>query len=189
MEARNSTSTDRRRRLDRRRRDFPSFGETDRRTKAGRRQVSLRRRTDPPGTDSAVAHKLLPANGHRFLSPLRVVARVESEFAYVETDEAEGGRRVREIMGRLRKGHRSQHARADDPRLDHLEKVKDGAVHLRFGDDPSSEIEYLSFTVIPGEPLIVECESPEHAQAAEPLLKRCAKALGYSIIRHTAFGE
>jgi hypothetical protein len=47
-------------------------------------------------------------------------------------------------------------------------------------------MEHLSMTVIPGEPLIVKFESEEHAAAAQALLKRCAKALGYSIIRPSA---
>lgn len=182
METRNGAGTDRRRRLDRRRRDFSNFDGTDRRTRAARRGLN-RRQTESIDSDAYMVHRLMPANGHRFLSPLRVVARVESEFAYVEADEEEGLRRVADIIGRLRKHGRDQSNRAGIGRLEHLEKAKEDAIHLRFGDDPSSESAYISMTVIPGEPLLVECESHQHALAAEPLLKRCAKALGYSIIR------
>jgi hypothetical protein len=184
MESRNSSRAERRRSLDRRRRDFAGFGGRERRIRGGRRRINMAEWIDDASSSASVVHRLLPADGHRFLSPLRVTARVESEFAYLEADEAEGSRKVGEILQRLKKAHRGQGQPGGNARVEHLQKVQNDAVHLRLGDDPSSEIDYLSVVVIPGEPLIVECESIEHAEAIEPLLKRCAKALGYSIIRN-----
>lgn len=185
MEPGKNSRTERRRGIERRRRDMPGFADRERRIIANRRHASVAERGDDAGseTPTPVVHKLLPADGRRYLSPLRVVARMESEFSYLEVDDAEGSRRVGKIIDQVRKAHRNLLHRTGDSRLAHLEKVKDSAIHLQLGDDPGSETEYLSVTVIPEEPLIVECESVAHAKSAEPLLRRCAKALGYSIIR------
>ena len=130
---------------------------------------------------TAAGHRLVARNDHHLSSPLVVVKRLESEFAYVEADAAAGHRHVLEMMSQLeaRKGDRRTFV--CDERLERLNTVKDRAVYVHFGDDPSSETEYLCTVVIPGEPLVFQYESATHERAAWLLLKRCAKVLGYDI--------
>lgn len=126
-------------------------------------------------------HRLAPTNGHAFLSPLVIVMRIAAEFAYVEADEAMGYDRVEDIIRQIESRSRRNKDALLAERIEQLEKVKDRAVHVCFGDDPGSDTGYLCAVVIPGEPLIFEYESLVHEEAVQPLLGRCAKILGYGI--------
>jgi hypothetical protein len=107
--------------------------------------------------------------------------RIASEFAYIEADEAAGHSRVEEIIRQIeaRNGRRKDPLLAE--RLEHLQKVKERAVHVCFGDDPGADTGYLCAVVIPDAPLIFEYESAVHERSVQPLLSRCAKVLGYTI--------
>jgi len=87
--------------------------------------------------------------------------------------------RVDEVIREMERRNR----RARDPllveRMEQLERVKDRAVHVCFGDNPGCDKSYLSAVVIPGEPLIFDYESAEHEESVQPLIERCAKILGY----------
>jgi hypothetical protein len=181
MEAKSSTGAERRRRLDRRGRELRDFGGPERRRSMPRRLATVRRGHMEVG--ALQSKMLLPANGYRFLSPLRVVARIESEFAYVESDDEEGRRYVETMIDEIRSNRRGRTRESDDERIAQLEGLKNKAVHVRFGDDPGSEDGHLSLTVVPGEPLIVVFDPGANAAEIQSLVKRCAKALGYSIIR------
>jgi hypothetical protein len=128
-----------------------------------------------------VAHRLAPTNGHPYLSPLVIVMRIASEFAYVEADEGAGLDRVEDVIRQIESRSRRNKDALLAERIEQLEKVKDRAVHVCFGDDPGCDTGYLCAVVIPGEPLIFEYESLEHEEAVQPLLGRCAKILGYGI--------
>jgi hypothetical protein len=65
--------------------------------------------------------------------------------------------------------------------MEQLERVKDRAVHVCFGDNPGCDKSYLCAVVIPGEPMIFEYESVEHEESVQALLERCAKILGYGV--------
>lgn len=140
----------------------------------------------PVEAPAAVAHRLVARNDQHFFSPLVVVKRLESEFAYVEADEAAGHRHILEMMSQLEASKGNRRTFVCDERRERLNTVKDRAVYVHFGDDPSSETEYLCTVVIPGEPLVFQYESAAHESAAWLLLKRCAKVLGYDIDKVTA---
>ncbi len=112
--------------------------------------------------------------------------RIASEFAYVEADEAAGSCHVQEMMRQLqvKNGHHRDSFLAE--RMAHLDKVKDKAVYVCFGDDPGGDAGYLCTVVIPGEPLIFEYESAAHERAVRPLLRRCAQVFGYEIVNGVA---
>lgn len=112
--------------------------------------------------------------------------RLGSEFPYVEADEAEGRRYVLEVMKRLETKIGQRKNSVLNELLDRLNRIKERVIYVRFGDDPSSETEYLAAAVIPGEPLVFEYESIAHERAAWPLLRRCATVLGYEIAKVTA---
>jgi hypothetical protein len=172
---------------DRRWHSDPLYRGPERRRGIDRRAASGGRATQrqPPRTAMAarppVAHRLAPTNGHPFLSPLVIVMRIASEFAYIEADEAAGHSRVEEIIRQIETRSRRNKDALLAERLEQLEKVKDRAVHVCFGDDPGSDTGYLCAVVIPGEPLIFEYESPVHEDAVQSLLSRCASVLGYGI--------
>jgi hypothetical protein len=190
MQAFASSGTDKRTGQDRRRRSDPRYRGPERRRGADRRAANGGRtiqRQPLAGKPSAVAarapgvHRLAPTNGHTILSPLVIVMRIASEFAYVEADEAMGYDRVEDIIRQIESRSRRNKDALLAERIEQLEKVKDRAVHVCFGDDPGSDTGYLCAVVIPGEPLIFEYESPVHEEAVQPLLGRCAKILGYGI--------
>ena len=196
MEARNqmqafaSSGAEKRTGRDRRRHSDPNYRGPERRRGVDRRAANgghtiqrqpLAGRPSAVAARPPVAHRLAPTNGHPFLSPLVIVMRIASEFAYVEADEAAGHDRVAEIIRQIESRSRRNKDALLAERIEQLEKVKDRAVHVCFGDDPGSDTGYLCAVVIPGEPIIFEYESPVHEEAVEPLLGRCAKILGYGI--------
>ena len=140
----------------------------------------------PVRAPAAAAHRLVARNDQHFFNPLVVVKRLESEFAYVEADEAAGHRHVLDMMSQLETSKGNRRTLVYDERRERLNTVKDRAVYVHFGDDPSSETVYLCTVVIPGEPLVFQYESAAHESAAWLLLKRCAKVLGYDIDKVSA---
>src|SRR5688572_18422084 len=130
-----------------------------------------------------MAHRLCVRNGQRYLSPRIVVARLEAEFAYVEVDEEDGRRHVRGIIHQLQKISSKGLVSLDPTYVDRLKKAQSGAVYVYFGDDPGSEIAMLSTAVIPNEALYFVYSSRQHADAAWPLLLRCASVLDYEVVK------
>jgi hypothetical protein len=56
-----------------------------------------------------------------------------------------------------------------------------GAVDVVIADEPGRDLAYLSVLIEPDEKLFFDYESVGHEEAAKPLLKRVAEALGYEI--------
>lgn len=129
-----------------------------------------------------MAHRLCVRDGQRYLSPRVVVSRLESEFAYVEVDEEDGRRHVRGIIRQLQKIGEMGLIPVDNQYVERLKKAQRGSIYVYFGDDPGSETACLSTAVIPGEALYFDYVSRAHAEAAWPLLLRCADVLDYEII-------
>lgn len=129
-----------------------------------------------------MAHRLCVRDGGHYLNPRLVVSRLESEFAYVEVDEEDGRRHAGGIIRQLEKMSEMGLMPVDNEYLERLKKAQVSSIYVYFGDDPGSELACLSTAVIPGEPLYFDYPSPAHAEAARPLLVRCAEVLGYDII-------
>ena len=125
--------------------------------------------------------RLVSNNPDAYLAPLALVTRLKSEFAYVETDGEEGRRHVLESIERL-KGERS-FRQVDRDKIQWLDRVKNRALFVCFGDNASSESLLLTTYVIPGEPLAFDYASVTHERAVQPLLARCAAVLGYQILK------
>lgn len=128
-----------------------------------------------------VAHRLGPVNGHAYLSPLVIVMRIAAEFAYIDADEKAGLDAVEDIIRKIEVRNRRSRDLLLAERIEQLEKVKDRAVHVCFGDNPGCDMSYLCAVVIPGAPLVFEYDSVEHEQSVQPLLERCARILGYGV--------
>jgi len=128
-----------------------------------------------------MAHRLVPRNGHRYLSPRAVVTRLLSEFSYVAASEEDGRRYARGIIEQLQAIKQTGDILVDSEYLDRLEKAQSGAIYVYF-EDWDSETACLSTAVIPGEPIFFYYSSSAHEQAARKLLLRCAKALEYDIV-------
>jgi hypothetical protein len=123
-----------------------------------------------------MTHKLVPADGKEYLPPDEVVRRLRDEFDAVETDPGQGREHVLGMVRRLLKIEAGS-----EERIDRLHKGCDAAVMVVVADDPNSQDGRLRFAVIPGEPIIVGYWSGRHQRLAEPILKRCAQSLGYSV--------
>jgi hypothetical protein len=136
-------------------------------------------------TEGAPSSMLHPVNGNPYLSPLIVAMRIAAEFAYAETDEAAGRDHVVRLIAAIawRKGRFPDGALEE--RVMRLDRMKDRAIQLCFGDDPGCDTGYLCTVAIPGEPLVFEYESAAHRNAVQPLLERCARVLGYAIVGRT----
>jgi hypothetical protein len=111
-----------------------------------------------------------------------VVSRLEAEFGYVEVDEEDGRRHVRGIIRQLMTIRDIGLVPIDNGYVERLKKAERGAIYVYFGDDPGSETGCLSTAVIPGEALYFNYASQRHAEAAWPLLLRCAAVLNYEIV-------
>src|SRR5687768_5589801 len=129
-----------------------------------------------------MAHRLCVRDGERYLSPRVVVSRLEGGFPYVEVDEEDGRRHVRGIIRQLERIRDMGLVPIDNGYVERLKKAERGAIYVYFGDDPGSESACLSTAVIPGEALYFVYSSLRHADAAWPLLLRCAAVLGYEIV-------
>jgi hypothetical protein len=125
--------------------------------------------------------RLVPRDSRTYLSPLGVVNRLKSAFAYVESDVDEGRRHALELIGRARGNIWSRYVNREY--VEQLEAGKDRALYVCFGDDPGSELSLLSAYIIPGMPLDFEYSSRAHEEAVQPLLSRCATVLGYDIVK------
>jgi hypothetical protein len=197
MDLRDLVRADKRSGTDRRKYRDPGYAGRERRSGADRRSVMFGMR--PAGAEASAvscvipgagtgpfAHCLQAPNGQRFHSPLVVVKRLSCEFAYVEADEAEGYRHVLEMLEWLEAKIGGRSNSIHNERVRHLGAVKDRAIHVLFGDDLTSENAYLCSVIVPGEPLVFEHASSMHERAIRPLLKRCAKVLGYEIVKVAA---
>ena len=121
-----------------------------------------------------MTHMLMPSDGNSYLSPDEVVRRLREEFDVVETDAEQGREHVQELVRRCLKAGREE-------TIDRLQKARDAALMVVISDEPISQDGRLRFAVIPGEPIIVGYWSGRHQRLAEPILKRCSQALGYSV--------
>lgn len=128
-----------------------------------------------------MAHRLVPRDGRRYLSPRVVVSRLLSEFSNVSSSEKDGRRYVHGIIQQLHAIKRVGKVPVDSDYLDRLGKAQNDAIYVYFADW-NSETAYLSTAVIPGEPLFFYYSSSAHEKAAKTLLLRCAEALDYDIV-------
>jgi hypothetical protein len=112
-----------------------------------------------------------------------ILSRISSEFAYVETDEAAGRRHVEAMIQALEDRTGTPENEDHHERAKHLATALPDAVHVRCGDNPTSESEFLSAMLVPGEPILFAYESLAQEIASRPLLQRFAKALGYKIVQ------
>lgn len=168
-----SSIEDRRSRSDRRTYDDPTFDAPDRRKGRGRRP------TEVPAT---VTNFLEPPDGETFVSVPIVISRVEREFPYMESDAELGRRHVAQMIGEIDAQLGGRKVAGQSERAKYLGEAQNRAVYLRCGDNPSSETDYLSTVIVPGEPIIFEYDSKAHEQASRALLQRFAKVLGYKIV-------
>jgi len=177
---------------DRRRRMEPLYRGPERRRGIDRRAASGGRSnqrqalqgghsTTAVAARQPAAHRLAPVNGHAYLSPLVVVMRIAAEFAYIDADEKAGCDCVAEIIRLIEARNRRSKDSLLAERIEQLERVKDRAVHVCFGDNPGCDKSYLCAVAIPGEPLIFEYDSVEHEEAVQPLIERCARILDYGV--------
>lgn len=160
--------------LDRRVRHDPFYDGTERRRGRGRRSSEASPRTE---------NLLEPADPDNYLQVPVILSRISGEFDYIETDEAAGQHHVEAMIKEI--GERAGTLENEDrgERIRHLATVLPEAVHIRCGDNPTSESEFLSAMLVPGEPILFSYESLAQEIASRPLLQRLAKALGYKIVQ------
>jgi hypothetical protein len=168
----------------------------------GRRQAGNRRlRHDPfyegperrrsrgrrPTEASPLTENLLePADSESYLQVPVILSRIGGEFDYVETDGAAGRRHVEAMIQALKDRTGTPENEDHHERAKHLAAALPDAMHVRCGDNPTSESEFLSAMLVPGEPILFSYESLAQEIASRPLLHRFARALGYRIVQWEA---
>ena len=95
--------------------------------------------------------RLVATHPDAYLTPLGSVSRLKVEFSYVEADGEEGRRYVLRMIERL-KAERAR-LQVDRDLAERLERVKNRALFVCFGDDAGSDSALLSTYIIPGMPL------------------------------------
>src|SRR5262245_2964556 len=136
-----------------------------------------------------MAHRLAPRNGGVFLPPAEVVKRAREEFAYADADAEAGADHVGDMIAhflRMKAGYaRWKNPPSDAAGLDgmiaRLEAIRQDAVMLTFGDDPTSEYAYVSSAILPEEPLFIGYCCGQHEDEASPLVRRFAATLQYDL--------
>jgi hypothetical protein len=160
--------------VDRRVRQDPYYDGVERRRRRGRRYSDA----------SPLTENLLePADSENYLQVPVILSRISGEFDYIETDKSAGRRHVEEMIREIEERAGNSENEDHDVRKRHLKEALPEAIHVRCGDNPTSESEFLSATLVPGEPILFVYESLAQEIAARPLLQRFAKALGYKIVQ------
>jgi len=168
---------DRRKVVDRRVRHDPVFEGTERRGGRGRRSHEA----------SAMTENLLePLDPDGYLKVSVILARISQEFDYLETDEALGRHHVEQMIEAISNQIETSEYNDNRERVRHLVAVQSEAIHVRCGDNPTSESEHLSAVIVPGEPILFRYESLAQEIASRPLLQRFARAIGYKIVQWEA---
>lgn len=172
IESNQGLDDSRRQGADRRIRIDPMYDGTERRRGRGRRSYEV---------DPATEHLLEPPGSNNYLNVQVALSRIGSEFGYLEADEDLGRRHVRQMIDAIRNRFEASDYIDHRERITHLSSAQADAIHIRCGDNPTAEHEYLSAVLVPGEPILAQYESLAHEKAARPLLDRLAKALGYKV--------
>jgi hypothetical protein len=155
----------------------PFYDGTERRRGRGRRA---------PEASPRIENLLEPADPDSYLRVSVILSRIKSEFDYVETDGAAGQRHVEAMIHAVRDHAATSENEDYRERIRYLTTALPEAVHVRCGDNPTSESEFLSAVLVPGEPIPLVYESLAHEMGSRPLLQRLAKALGYNIVEWEA---
>jgi hypothetical protein len=121
---------------------------------------------------------LLPRNG-RYLDPMEVIARMQAEFAYVETSDEGARAHVLAWIGQLAFVAEEGRTAAIEEYMVQLEQYQDAARFVHFGDDLGADGVLLSLLMIPQQPLIIE----SHGEDEETwfLIYRTAGVLDYEV--------
>jgi len=162
--------SNRRRGADREPSDRPGYSGPERRTGV--------RRT-PSETLARPEDLLEPIYGDHFLVVPVILFRIQQSFAYMVADEEVGRLHVEQLKQDIYVNTHNVIERTK--RLEKLEEIQNQAVYVRWGDNPGSELEYLSTVLIPGELIRINYESVEHRECSRSLLQKFSGILDYRI--------
>jgi hypothetical protein len=129
-----------------------------------------------------MAHNWLgPKPGSPYHSPANVIDQLRAEFLRVTVNAQKGAENVGKTIAQLNRMKTLSPPPASEEEIERLRSVQEQAVAVTFSDEASPEYAYLEVTLTPGYALFFGYSSPEHQEAARPLLERCASILGYEI--------
>jgi hypothetical protein len=140
-------------------------------------------------TKSSMAHHLVPHPGSEYHMPADVVDRLREEFPFVEVDREAGSDHVGDMIThflRMKAGYERwktppPEAKELEQMIERLSRRRNEAVLVTVADDLSSEFGYVTFVVVPGEPLFFDCSCQQHEEAATSLVERIARNLNYTM--------
>jgi len=130
---------------------------------------------------------LMPRNGGSYLNPAEVVARMQAEFAYVETSEEGARNHVLAWLEQLAFVSEGGRSASVELYVDQLERYQDEARFVHFGDDLGAGGVLLSLLMVPHQPLIIDA----HGEDEETwfLIYRCAGVLDYEVFEPELAGS
>lgn len=121
---------------------------------------------------------LIPRNG-QYLSPMEVITRMQTAFAYVETSEEGAHAQVLAWMDQLAFVVDEVRSAAVDEYMAQLEHFQYAARFVHFGHNLGSDGVLLSLLMIPHQPLIIDAHGDD--EETWYLIYCCAGALGYEV--------
>jgi hypothetical protein len=124
-----------------------------------------------------MSHRLVPQDGVSYLAPKEAVRRLAEEFAICEFDNDEGQDHVGDMLAKLIE------LKAPQAIIDEVAASRETAIRVRVTDDENPESEnYLSLLLRSNDGPLIGYPSASVEALVRPLVERCARALGYTIV-------
>ena len=121
-------------------------------------------------------HILTPRDDGPFLSPEAIVAKLIREFDFVTVSGLRGREATMPAIDEMRA------AGMPGDEIEEYDKRTKGAYRAVARDHENEKLARLDVILVPEEHISVGYESDEHFLAAQPLVWRLAKTLGYEVI-------
>lgn len=127
-----------------------------------------------PQGQNPMAHRLKPPDGQPHLSPAEIARRLDEEFFFCDVDREQGQDDVGDMLAKLIQ------LNAPPSLIDEIASGRKDSLRITISDEEWSD-DGLSFFVRPGDGFLIGYHSAHHEEATNPLLLRCAQALGYMV--------
>ena len=120
-----------------------------------------------------MAHRLSPVTDGNYLEPKEIVRRMRAEFNYVQADADAGTEVVADMLKQF------ERMKAPITIIEAHRAMLGKSISIEVYDREDYEYDYLTFTAMPKNDLLIGYSSLQHEEAAAPLLERVCKILRY----------
>lgn len=136
-----------------------------------------------------MGHRLSPKSDADSLLPSDVVARLYDFFPNVSVDSSAGASHVDEMIAQYQRMQRGFERWKDPPpeaieltsMIERLESLRSDAISVSVTDAPHDENRSITFTLIPGEDILIGYASQQHEEKSTEIVMRIADAISYDV--------